>query len=114
MTGAFLDPKFGLIFHQMVLDRVDEETEEYVLQNTDFSRGSPVLRVHKKNAYYANINMLMRNRNQAGQFRYEQNGEEMFLANERVQGTMEIGKWYLLPQAYSIKLTPKVDNQKTI
>ena len=39
VTGAYLFPSGKIIFHQMTLDRV--ENDEYILQNTDFKDHSP-------------------------------------------------------------------------
>ena len=116
VTGAyllpdrFIDGNFfpeEVFFHQMVLDRVDDSTNEYVIQNTSFAEGGPVLRIPKKNAYYtSNPNMM--NLNDAGQYKLNgQNGEEWSLVNENVRNTMKPKTWYLLPQAYEITLVPK-------
>ncbi|CBY15266.1 unnamed protein product [Oikopleura dioica] len=47
VTGAFLLPDDTVCFHQMVLDRVDDLTDEYVIQNSDFQHDGPVLRIPK-------------------------------------------------------------------
>ena len=114
VTGAYLLPNRFIdgdffpeevFFHQMVLDRVDDSTNEYVIHNTSFDEGGPVLRIPIKNAYYiSNPNMM--NLNAAGQYKLNgQNGEEWTLVNETVKNTMKPNTWYLLPQAYSITLT---------
>ena len=91
----------------MVLDRVDLSTSEYVIANTSFDDGGPVLRIHKKNAYYSS-NPSMMKLNTAGQYRFNgQNGEEWTLVNENVGNTMKPKTWYLLPQAYSLTLVPE-------
>ena len=116
VTGAYLlpdriiDGNFfpkKVFFHQMVLDRIDDLTNKYVIQNTSFDEGGPVLKIPKKNAYYtSNPNMM--NLNAAGQYKLNgQNGEEWTLVNENVGNTMQPETWYLLPQAYSITLVPE-------
>ena len=88
----------------MVLDRVDDSTNEYVIHNTSFAEGGAVLRIAKKNAYYT-CDPRMMILNAAGEFKLNgQNGEEWSLVNEFVQNTMKPKTWYLLPQAYSISL----------
>mgnify|MGYP003329686418 CR=1 FL=1 len=106
-NGVFYPEK--VFFHQMVLDRVDESTDEYVIHNTSFAEGGPVLRISKKNEYYgADQNARMNN---AGQYRLSgQNGEEWSLVHE-LAGNMKPKTWYLLPQAYSILLTPMQTQQ---
>ena len=91
----------------MVLDRVDDSTNEYVIHNTSFDEGGPVLRIPKKNAYYtSNPNMM--NLNAAGQYKLNlPSGEEWTLVNENVKNTMKPKTWYLLPQAYSLTLVPE-------
>ena len=91
----------------MVLDRVDDSTNEYVIHNTSFAEGGAVLRIAKKNAYYT-YDQRMMILNAAGEFKLNgQNGEEWSLVNEFVQNTMKPKTWYLLPQAYSISLVPE-------
>ena len=115
VTGAYLLPAEDIdgnvtekvFFHQMVLDRVDDSTNEYVIHNTSFAEGGAVLRIAKNNAYYA-YDQRMMNLNAAGEFKLNgQNGEEWSLVNEFVQNTMKPKTWYLLPQAYSITLVPE-------
>ena len=114
ITGAyllpdrFIDGNFvpeQVFFHQMVLDRVDDSTNEYVIQNTSFNEGGPVLRISTKNEYYGcDQNAVMNN---FGQFKlFGQNGEEWSLVHE-IAGNMKPKTWYLLPQAFSIILTPE-------
>lgn len=116
VTGAYLLPDRVIdgnffpeevFFHQMVLDRVDDSTNEYVIHNTSFAEGGAVLRIAKKNAYYT-YDPRMMNLNAAGDFKINgQNGEEWSLVNEFVQNTMKPKTWYLLPSAYSIILVPE-------
>jgi hypothetical protein len=114
VTGAYLLPDRVIngnffpkevFFHQMVLDRVDDSTNEYVIHNTSFNEGGPVLRISKKNGYYGcDQNAKMNN---FGQYKlFGQNGEEWSLVHE-IAGNMKPKTWYLLPQAYSIILTPE-------
>ena len=106
VTGALLIPSKGVLFHQMVLDRIDDVADEYVIQNTLISEGGSVLRISKSNAYYANENLMLRNNPAPGEFKYYgRNGEFMWLVNERFANTMQPNKWYLLPQAYSLTLS---------
>ena len=114
VTGAYLLPDRVIdgdffpeevFFHQMVLDRVDVSTNEYVIHNTSFAEGGPVLRISKKNEYYGcDQNAVM---NTAGHYKlFGQNGEEWSLVHEQARN-MQPKTWYLLPQAYSIILTPE-------
>ena len=90
----------------MVLDRVDDYTDEYIIQNTDFHHGGAVLRIPKTREYYAKEDVMLQNDNGSGEFRFSgNNGEFMRLANEDFGDTMKKNTWYLLPQAYSITLT---------
>ena len=107
VTGAFILPDDTIFFHQMVLDRVDDSTNAYVIHNTSFHDGGPVLRLPTKNAYYT-TNPNMMNLNAAGQYKLKfQSGEEWTLVNENGKNTMKPKTWYLLPQAYSLTLVPE-------
>ena len=89
----------------MVLDRVDDFTDEYVIQNSDFQHGGPVLRIPKTRKYYVNDHLMLKNKYGAGEFKYYgPKGEFMWLVNENFKNTMKPNRWYLLPQAYSITL----------
>ena len=96
----------------MVIDRVDDSTDEYVIQNY-FDYGGTVLRIPKTREYYANEFMMLNNNPAPGEFKfYSQNGEFMWLVNEDFDSTethrpMKQNTWYLLPQAYSLTLIPK-------
>ena len=68
----------------MVLDRIDDSTNEYVIHNTSFAEGGAVLRIAKNNAYYT-CDPRMMILNAAGEFKINgQNGEEWSLVNEFV------------------------------
>ena len=95
----------------MVLDRIEHENDcfnaEYVIQNTSFAEDGPVLRIPKTRAYYVKESMMHANQTGPNEFKYYgQNGDFMWLVNERF-GNMQPETWYLLPQAYSIKLVPE-------
>ena len=108
VTGAFLLSDDTILFHQMVLDRVDDSSNEYIIQNSDFDRGTPVMRIPKAREYYANEEVMLENNIGPGEFKYKgPNGECMSLVNEDFGDTMKSNKWYLLPQAYSITLVPR-------
>ncbi|CBY40980.1 unnamed protein product [Oikopleura dioica] len=111
VTGAFLLPDDTVCFHQMVLDRVDDLTNEYVIQNSDFQHGGPVLRIPKTREYYVCDHFMLENRYGQGEFKYYgSKGEFMWLDNENVKNTMKPNRWYLLPQAYSIILNRLEDS----
>ncbi|CBY16104.1 unnamed protein product [Oikopleura dioica] len=122
VTGAYLVPSEFIdgdffpeevLIHQMVLDRVDDSTAEYVIHNTSFGESGPVLRIAKENAYYTTDQRMMV-MNAAGEFKFNgQNGEEWSLVNELVASTMKPKTWYLFPQAYSITLVPEVSAMAT-
>ena len=113
VTGAYLLPDDTIFFHQMVLDRVDDLTDEYVLQNSSFDHGGAVLRIPKTREYYVNEFMMVNNNPAPGEFKfYGPNGEFMWLVNEDFDSTethrpMMHNTWYLLPQAYSLTLVRK-------
>ena len=92
----------------MVLDHVDDSTDEYVIQNSDFEHGGAVIRIPKTREYYAYEDVMLRNNTGPGEYKhFGKNGEFMALVNEDFGDTMKQNTWYLLPQAYSITLTPK-------
>ena len=91
----------------MVLDRVDDQTDEYIVQNTAFDLDAPVLRIPKSRAYYVTGDVMLKNSFGPGEYKfYGKKGEFMWLVNERF-GNMQPNTWYLLPQAYSITLVPE-------
>lgn len=94
----------------MVLDHVDELRSQYVIQNTAFGNGGPVLRIPKTRAYYVNGYYMYKNQHGPGEYYFRENGIFMWLANERFENTMEPKTWYLLPHAYSIVLTPDYEH----
>ena len=120
VTGAYLHPAEYIdgdffpeevLFHQMVLDRIDNPTDydkaEYILHNTSFAQGGPLLKIPKTRAYYVNEFMMQNNQTGRNEFKfYGQNGEFMWLVNEKFRN-MQPKTWYLLPQAYSITLLPE-------
>jgi len=121
VTGAYLLPDrviggdffpAEVFFHQMVLDRIDNEADynkaEYIIHNTSFGHGGPVLKIPKTRAYYVNEFMMHNNQTAPGEYKYYgQNGDFMWLVNEQFGNTMQPKTWYLLPQAYSITLIPE-------
>jgi hypothetical protein len=83
VTGAYLlpnrtvDGKFfpeEIFFHQMVLDSIDNEFDyinaEYVILNTSFAEGGPVLKIPKTRAYYVNESTMQTNQTASGEFKY--------------------------------------------
>jgi hypothetical protein len=79
---------------------------EYVIHNTAFEHGGPVLRIPKTWPYYANENAMRRSMI-GGEFKLNgPNGEFWRLVNEDF-GNMKPKTWYLLPQSYSITLIPE-------
>ena len=107
VTGAFLLPDDTVFFHQMVLDHVDDYTDEYILQNTSFKHGGADVRIPRTREYYASEQMMLKNNTGPGKFKfYGRNGEFMWLVNEDFGNTMKHNTWYLLPQAYSLTLVP--------
>ena len=100
----------------MILDRVDQQTDEFLLQNRAFSHDSPVLRIPRSNAFYGTEEAMRENKSSDGEYkdgignaylRYIGQKGEIRLANEKCEDTMKPNKWYLLPQAYSLTLTAK-------
>ena len=97
VTGAYLLPDDSIIFHQMILDRV--ENDEYVLQNTMLSMDAPVIRVPVNRPYYKPVNTV----------RYKNGMIKKIIDDDGVNeqiGNMETAEWYLLPDAFSVRLTP--------
>ena len=96
----------------MVLDHVDDLTDEYVIQNTSFEHGGAVLRIPKTREYYAFEYFIRAEAkiNSRGEIRYAGKIKEMQrmrLVNEDFGNTMKQNTWYLLPQAYSLTLVPE-------
>jgi hypothetical protein len=118
VTGAYLlTDRVTVFFHQMVLDRIDNEFDynnaEYVIHNTSFAEGGPVLKIPTTRAYYVNESIMRNNKTGQNEFKFygPNPGDFMWLVNERVGNTMQPKTWYLLPQAYSITLVPEPANQ---
>ena len=127
VSGSYLFPaevEDGILYpevvaiHQMVLDRIENEADydnaEYVIHNTSFGHGGPVLKIPKTRAYYVNEQMMLANRNGYNEYKFygPQPGDFMWLVNERF-GNMQPNTWYLLPQAYSITLVSSSDSLDT-
>jgi hypothetical protein len=91
----------------MILDRV--ENDKYILQNTQHSselapsQNLPLLRIDRQNRYYGDFDMM----NNSNGVVNRPNGEFLLLTNEN-HPTLNEEEWYLLPEAYSITLTPKI------
>ena len=89
----------------MVLDRV--ENSEFVLQNTLIDHSGSQIRIPLSRDFYASEEMMKDCFNCYNDFvYYGDNNEFLTLANEQFNNMRE-ERWYLLPQAYSITLTPK-------
>jgi len=91
----------------MVLDHV--ESDCYVIQNNLPKYGGSSLKIQVNQEYYASADMLTKNptiRDSSGRYLYENNGQKMYLVNEKIND-MKLDTFYLLPQAYSFKLTKK-------
>ena len=92
----------------MVLDHVDDITDEYVIRNSSFGHGGPVLHIPKTREYYVNEDIMLQNNTGPGEYKYYgSNGKFMWLVNEDFGNTMKQKTWYLLPQAFSITLIPE-------
>ena len=110
VTGAYLNSDGSMIFHQMVLDRV--ENSEFILQNTLINHSGTQIRIPTSREFYASHEMMEDCYNCFNDFVYNgPNNEFLALVNENFN-YMEKERWYLLPQAYSIILTPP-GSQKT-
>ena len=102
VIGAYIFPDRKMIFHQMTLDRI--EKDEYVLQNTKLSMDASVLRIKTTNSYYVTEDVIRNFSGLGKQPSYNVGGIFMDLVNETF-GNMDIQKWYLLPEAYSLSLS---------
>ena len=88
----------------MVLDRI--ENSEFVLQNTLTDHSGSQIRIPLSRDFYASEEMMEACFNCYNDFVfYGDNNEFLTLANEQFNNMRE-ENWYLLPQAYSITLTP--------
>jgi len=108
-----------VFFHQMTLDRI--ENGEYVLQNNQFSDHSStgtfnlfsqfkitktiilVIRIKQRYPHYAAEPFVSNLENQTGDNIFTDGNIKIELINE--QYYMPRNKWFLLPYAYSLKLT---------
>ena len=109
VTGAYLLPgRSEPFFHQMVLDSIENDDDPnkalYVFHNTSIEHGGSALKIPKSRAYYAK-EYVMQNYKVGNEYKYDCNGVFMWMVNEKI-GNMQPETWYLLPQAYSIILTP--------
>ncbi|CBY34125.1 unnamed protein product [Oikopleura dioica] len=106
VTGAFLLPNGEILFHQMTLDRI--ENNEYVLQNNQFSVDHPpVIRIKQRLPYYAIPPFIDHLIYQTGNNIEVVGNIQNVLISER--HNMNANEWYLLPHAYSITLVPEKD-----
>ncbi|CBY12806.1 unnamed protein product [Oikopleura dioica] len=91
-----------LFFHQMTLDRI--ENGEYVLQNNQFTdQSSTVIRIKQRYPHYAAEPFVSNLENQTGDNIFIDGNIKIELINE--QYYMTRNRWFLLPYAYSLKLT---------
>ena len=116
VTAAFLDDVGEVIFHQMVVDRVERRLTPqltyqmfYVIQNSFVNNGESILLIPVRRPYYVNIVLLNHCVLNPPPFQttvptYYDGVRLMRVVNEEY-GNMEANQWYLLPQAYSIRLT---------
>ena len=87
----------------MTVDRI--ENKEYILQNTLTSHSPFQIKIPLKRQYYATYEMMEECLDFFNDYVfYGPNNEFLTLANEKFN--MKEKTWYLLPQAYSIALTP--------
>ena len=104
VTGAYLNCDGSMIFHQMVVDRI--ENNEYIVQNTLIRHSGSQIRIPLNQPYYAESDVIEDCLNCYNDFvYYGKNNEFLTLANEKFNNMKE-ERWHLLPQAYSITLTP--------
>ena len=128
VTGAIIVPQKiidgidypeKVFFHQMTLDRI--ENGEYVLQNNQFSDKSStgtfnlfskfkitktiilVIRIKQRYPHYAAEPFVSNLENQTGDNIFIDGNIKIELVNE--QYFMTRNRWFLLPYAYSLKLT---------
>ena len=105
-TGAYQNPDGTVFFHQMVLDRI--ENCEFVLQNSLIDHSGSQIRIPLSRDFYASEEMMKDCFDCYNDFvYYGDNNEFLTLTNEQFNNMSE-ERWYLLPQAYSITLTPEV------
>jgi len=104
VTGAYLLSNGEVLFHQMTLDRI--ENNEYVLQNNHFSVDHPpVIRIKQRLPYYAVPHFIAHLIYQTGDNIEVVGNIQNVLISER--HNMNSNEWYLLPHAYSITLVPE-------
>ncbi|CBY33385.1 unnamed protein product [Oikopleura dioica] len=104
VTGAYLLQNGEVLFHQMTLDRI--ENNEYVLQNNHFSVDHPpVIRIKQRLPHYAVPQFIAHLIYQTGNNIEVVGNIQNVLISER--HNMNENEWYLLPHAYSITLVPE-------
>ena len=109
VTGVYLlSGASEPFFHQMVLDSIENEDDlnkaTYVIHNTWLEHGGSAIKIPKTRAYYAN-QYVMQAYKDGDEYKYDCNGVFMWMVNDKI-GNMQPETWYLLPQAFSIILTP--------
>ena len=104
VTGAYLLIDGSIIFHQMVVDRI--ENSEFILQNNLIDHSGTQIRIPLSREFYVSYGMMEDCFNCFEDLVYfGPNNEFLSLVNEEFNNMKE-DRWYLLPQAYSITLTP--------
>ena len=105
-----MDKNGKVFFHQMTLEGVKKD--EYVLQNTlhsseiSSSQNLPLLRIDRQKRYYVDAKEIQKFYDwKNDDFIYRGANNEFMLLTSAGQPTMNKEQFYLLPQAYSIKLT---------
>ena len=113
VTCVYIHPnRRDPIFHQMILESV--ENDEYVLQNTLHSKEIiasqrlPLLRIKRGKHYYVDNKTIKNYYDQKqGDYMFHEANNEVGLLTSEGKPTMKKEEWYILPNAYEIKLTPK-------
>ena len=112
VTAAYIKPDGELIYHQMILDRV--ENDEYILQNTlhssDIASSQNLSRlpISRKKRYFTTPERIETFYDyNVGDYVFKTANNESIYLTSTGKLTMNRAEWYLLPQAYSITLTPR-------
>ena len=103
VTGVYLNPDLTIIFHQMVIDRI--ENSDFILQNTLIDHSGSQIRIPISREFYAPYDMMCFCQNGQDFVYHGPKNEFIPLVNENFN--MEKERWYLQPVAYSITLTPR-------